>query len=147
MALSSPCPATKPNYKLDIENPGPLAIAPLWDKYEIVRAKTGSVVLTDGRSTWSNRLTRRGLKMKLKGPDEQAMTLPAFAFDGETQTRIDCDGHTLTIRFNGWQCRYTTNGSITASGQEYASRNGHFLRYDVSGKKRLTVRAVIEKLR
>ena len=146
MALSSPCPATKPNYKLDIENPGPLAIAPLWEKYEIVSARTGSVVLTDGSSTWSNRLTRKGLKMKLKGPGELVMTLPAFAFDGETRTLIDCDSHTLTIRFNGWQCRYTTNGTLTASGQEYASRNGHFLRYDVSGKKRLTVRAVIEKV-
>ena len=143
VALASPCPATKPSYKLDIQNPGPLAIAPLWDQYEIVRARPGTVILTDGASTWSNRLSRKGLKMKLKGKGELVMTLPAFAFDGETLTEISCDGHSLTIRFNGWQCRYTTNGTISETGQEYASRNGHLLRYDASGKKRLTIRAVI----
>ncbi|MBR1576148.1 MAG: hypothetical protein IJ654_06850 [Bacteroidales bacterium] len=145
IALASPCPAQKPSYTLDLRNPGPLALSPLWDKYEIVSARTGCVILTDGQSTWTSRLSRRGLKMTLKGKGDQALTLPAFAFDGESRTRIDCDGKSLTICFNGWQCRYTTNGTITPTGLEYANRNGHLLRYDATGSERLVIRVRIRK--
>ena len=145
VALSSPCPSRKPNFKLDIDNPGPLAISPMWNEYNLALHKKEKVVLGDGKSLWITKLNRKGLKMRLKGEGDQLMTLPAFAFDGETASKIECDGRTLTIAFKGWCCRYTTNGKITDSGLDYANRNGHLRRFDATAPRRLVIKAKIVK--
>lgn len=143
VALASPCSTEKPNFKLDIENDGPLAISPLWDKFEVIKAKPGVVVLSDGNAFWKNRLSRRGLKMILKGKDKVSMTLPAFAFDGESESVIKCDEKTLTVAFKGSICTWTTNGRIVDSGKIYGNRNGHLRRFDVEGSRRLVIRGRI----
>ena len=144
-ALASPCPAApKPSYALDIANPeGGLAVAPLWDKYEIVQARKGRVTLTDGKSVWKCRLSRRGLSMVLTGDGPLVLTLPALVFDGETHSAVDCTGKSLEIRFKGDRCRYSTDGAIVDTGLEYGSRNGHLHRYEARGTDKLKVRVQI----
>lgn len=143
-ALASPCPAAaRPNYHLDIENECGLCISPLWNRYEVVKAGKGILVLTDGASTWTCRLSRRGLSMVLKGEGDLNMTLPALTSDGETETQITCDGKSLDISFNGWSCRYVTDGSIHDSGLTCGSRNGHLKRFDACGHGKLRIRASI----
>ena len=144
-ALASPCPAApKPSYKLDIVNPeGGLAIAPLWDRYEIVQARKGRVTLTDGKSIWHCRLTRRGLSMVLSGDGPLVLTLPALVFDGETHSAVNCNGKSLEIRFKGNECQYTTDSTIVDTGLEYGSRNGHLHRYEARGTDKLKVRVQI----
>ena len=147
IALASPCPSVpKPNYKIDIDGNGPLAIAPGWDKYDIVKTAPGLVILTDSTSTWRNRLSHKGLTMKLKGKGLQGITMPALVFDGESSPEVQCSGRMLTITFNGWRCTYRSSAPIVDSGRIYASRNGHLRRFDTSSDKRLRIRATIEKM-
>ena len=146
VALASPCPVSqKPSYHLDIENPeGGLALAPLWDRYEVVKARKGKVILTDGKSLWKCRLSRRGLSMSLTGDGPVVLTIPALAYDGETRTNVTCSGKELEIMFRGDRCRYSTNGTFTDTGLEYGSRNGHLRRYEARGVKRLKVKVQID---
>lgn len=145
IALASPCAADlTPNYKLDITSDGGLAIAPEWDKYEIIKAETGLVVLSNGESTWIIKLSKKGLKMVLKGKGEQMLTLPAFEFDGESNSEIKVDGRNLSIAFGGAVCQYRSNGTITDSGKVYANRNGHLRRMEARRTSRLVVRASIK---
>ena len=146
IALSVPCPgAEKHNYKTDIDYEGPLSISPLWDSYELVKARRGCVVLSDGNGAlWKCRLSRRGLRMTLSGMEEARLTLPALIFDGENSPEVECDGHSLTITFNGWQCIYSTDGVISDTGLTYCNRNGHLRRFDaVSRRGRLHVKGRI----
>ena len=146
LALASPCPGGKPNYRLDCGNPGPLALSPQWDRYIVERAEPGYVALSDGETgRWICRLSRRGLRMQLRQKGEIAFSVPAFAFDGEKGTTIRCDGKTLEIRYEGWCCRYRTDGHFVDTGQTYANRNGHFRRYDAVGRNRLRLHCRIFK--
>jgi len=146
IAISSPCPTvSRPSYSLDIENDGGLCISPLWDRYDIVEARKKSLILTDGSSIWSNRLSCRGLSMTLKGKGELVMTLPALEYDGESCPEICCDGKSLSVSFNGWTCIYKTKGIIQDSGKIYGSRNGHLRRYEIRDKNIIHVRICIKK--
>lgn len=147
IALAAPCPADKkPNVTLDVKNEGPLCISPEWKEYELVEARAGKLILTNGSSVWTSRLSRRGLQMTLKGPGLQYLTLPALVFDGESEPEVVCAGKNLTIRFNGWQCTYHVNGKISDSGRVYGSRNGHLRRYDASAKNCLKVQVKIDQV-
>ncbi|MBQ8060355.1 MAG: hypothetical protein IJ205_00215 [Bacteroidales bacterium] len=142
LALASPCPSVRhPSYRIDVENEGPLAIAPCWDEYEIVAAKKGKVVMTDGKgSYWICRLGRHGLAMKLKGEGEMSLTLPVLVFDGERERTPMTSGSTMSVIDEGWICHYKSNGEIIDSGKEYGSRNGHLRRYEAKAKGCLKVR-------
>lgn len=135
IAMASPCPTiSDPNYRLDVKNPGPLALSPLWDKYVVESAGPGRVELSDGEgSRWICRLSRRGLKMTVRQEGDIKISVPAFSYDGEKSTEITCDGKNLEIRYEGKCCHYSTTGRFVDSGQTYANRNGHFRRYDVVG--------------
>lgn len=148
LALISPCPSVqKPNYKLDVENNGPLALAPLWDKFEIVSAKKGKVVLTDGKgSIWTSRLSRRGLSMTLKGKGEQKLMIPIMVYDGEQEFTPVINGNTLKTDGEGWECCYKVNGNIVDTNQIYGSRNGHLRKYEVSRNGNLKVRVSLYPL-
>ena len=147
LAISVPCPAKKkPKYKVDITS-GALALAPLWEKYIVESAEAGKVVLTDGAgSRWTSQLSKRGLKMKFHQKGEIKVSIPAFKFDGESETDIKCDGKTLEIRYKGWCCRYTTDGRFVDTGLTYANRNGHLCRFDAVGTNKLKVNCQIFKL-
>ena len=71
--------------------------------------------------------------MVLEGKGEQAMSLPVFVTDGERTSRIVVGTNTLEIAFDGWLCRYETDGRLTDTGLVYGNRNGHYRRFDVHG--------------
>lgn len=144
IALASPCAGSKPNYRMDIVNEGPLSISPEWKKYEVVEAVPGKLVLTDGNQIWETSLSRRGLRMTLEGKGDLHMTIPAFLFDGETETRVDCTESSIVISYKGWRCRWKIhNGTFVNTGKVYGNRNGHLLRIDAVGKDGMTLTASI----
>lgn len=147
VAMASPCAACPDlGYKLDIDPRCGLAIAPCWESYSILKAAKGRVTLTDGKSEWRIKLSKRGLKMVLRGKGEQTLTLPAFDFDGEKYSEIKIGNKCLSITFDGAVCRYRSNGTIIDNDTVCANRNGHFRRMETKRPHRLVVRASIKSL-
>lgn len=149
VALSVPCPASaKPKTKADIPAAGPLAIAPLWKKYEIVLAKPGRVVLSDGKDgRWDVRLSRKGLHMVLTGEGEQTMTIPVIESDGENSSLVECAengrGSVLKVTFDGSKATYRSNATTSRSEGTYANRNGHLQKFVLKAPGRIVVDAEI----
>jgi hypothetical protein len=151
----------KPSYTIDIKNETPLAILPGWKQadgswayaygpdYAVAQTNSG-----DGRAAatlsvarkglpalmWENNLSSAGLETVLTGADDLALTLPVLNFDGETRVEAKVGARSIAITFNGWTCRWETDGEIVDTGKMYANRNGHYQRFEARGKKRLTVK-------
>ena len=81
----------------------------------------------------------------LDGDGDIAFMLPAFFFDGEAYSDIKLDKNALSIAYNGYICRYITDGSICGTGAVCANRNGHYKAYFASGNKELSVKIEIFK--
>ncbi|MBP5539295.1 MAG: hypothetical protein J6X69_05655 [Bacteroidales bacterium] len=147
IALASPCPAaSKPKYKLELKNPGPLALSPSWDRYVLEKSGPGYVELSDGGSgRWLSKLSKNGLVMTFRQEGPVTVSVPIFAFDGEQSTDIHFWGKTIEVNYGGWCCRYTTNGRFVDTGLLYANRNGHFRRFDAVGDKQLRLECRISK--
>ena len=135
--------ATGINYTLDIMNEGGLAIAPLWDKYLIRKARKRKVILSDGNASWSCRLSRKGLMMTLRGEGLQTITIPVLTYDGGHTVCPELSDGRLAFSRDGACCEWKTNGKIVDTGKDYANRDGHLRRYDASAKGRLKVRGII----
>ena len=119
ICLSTPC-TTTPSYRIAGKNSAPLAIAPFTDY----------------------RLDADGLTVEGRG----AIALPAFEFDGETNTVVRCDGRSLEISYKGWVCKYTAlEGRIFDTGGSAENRNGRYRRYELRGEGALRVKVSIEK--
>ena len=143
ICLTAPCPV-RAHYQMDVTNDMPFAIAPLgWASFKLTKAEMGVVEWTDGKAVWSNRLTPKGLEMTLWGEGMQTLTLPAFAFDGETRPTIVCDGKSLSVSYAGSICKFCTDGEIVDTGKTYGNRSGHYRRFDAKSPGRLTVRVSI----
>ena len=69
--------------------------------------------------------------------------LPAFAGDGKQKTEITTEEKQLCIAYEGWQCRYRTNGELQDLHRLYANRNGHYRAFTAKGGKTLTVAVTI----
>ena len=156
----------KPSYTIDVKNETPLAILPGWKQadgtwayaygpdYAVTGTKAGDgraeATLSVSRAgltplTWENLLSSDGLETILSGADEVALTLPVLSFDGETHVDAKVGAKSLAITFNGWTCRWETDGEIVDTGKVYANRNGHYRRFEARGKKRLTVKISITR--
>ncbi len=123
ICLSTPF-AERPGYCIGVErNPGPLAIAAVGGKmtYEV--------------SDW-------GVKIRVT---EGTLTLPAFEFDGETETRVELGERLVKVSYRGWTCRYAVRGgTFVDTGLKYFNRNGRYRRVDCVGKG-LEVFVTVEK--
>ena len=154
----------KPSYTIDVKNETPLAILPGWKQaggswayaygpdYAVTGTKAG-----DGRAeatlsvsrkglpalTWESGLSANGLETVVSGADDLALTLPVLCFDGETRVEAKVGARSIAITFNGWTCRWETDGEIADTGKTYANRNGHYRRFEARGKKRLSVKISI----
>ncbi len=146
--MSVPC-ATKPRYRLEHPNYGPLAMMPV-GVAELVPAGHGHdadsawAFWKAGGMEWRCRLSADGFTSTLTGPGNVALSLPAFAFDGENKTEIVPGGRTLAIRYRGWTCRYSTNGEIVDVGKEFCNRNGRYRAFEARGEKSLSVSVTID---
>lgn len=142
--LHSPSPAKKPKYNVDIPVKGGISLSPGWEKYILVSSAKGKVVLTDGNgSFWTIRLSKSGLSMILKGEGKQSLMIPALVYDGESSAEVSLSDKSLTVSFAGAECNWVSNGVISDSGKEYASRNGHLHRYDCSADGQLKLKGQI----
>lgn len=143
VAFSTPC-TTKPNYRLDLVNEGPLSLSPGWEKYEILSSKPGKLVLTNGTDSWETRLSSRGLRMKFTSEEAITVTVPVFMTDGETETAITVTDKAVSVSYKGWTCRWTVKGGrFVNTGKVYGNRNGHMLRVDAVGGTEIEIRASI----
>jgi hypothetical protein len=71
--------------------------------------------------------------------------LPAFAFDGENETSISLKNNILQINYEGWICRYTSNGEIKDLGKTAHNRNGFYRLFYAKKQDSLTVKIEIIK--
>ena len=148
ICMSTPC-AAQPTYSTETTNISSLAIVPV-SEVPLKPAGSGSdgsaawAAWTLGDLDWRCRLSSAGLESTLKGTGEVAMRLPAFAFDGERETLVSCDGKSLEIRYRGWVCRYETDGTVRDTGEVCCNRNGRYRAFEARGEKSLSVRVSIE---
>lgn len=101
--------------------------------------------LDDETVTTQYRVDENGVSIAVKGNGEIAYMLPAYAFDGKTEPEIAADETSLTITYEGWQCRYTTNGKIMDSGKTAPNRNGHYRVFHATGANTLSIKIEIVK--
>ena len=146
LALAVPFPV-KPNYRLDVTNACPLAIGPRGvARLEVESAVPGETVLRYPGGTWRTKVADDGIDMVLEQSGEIVFALPALEFDGETHSRIDCNGKALAVSYRGWTCRYETDGVLTDSGEIFGNRNGHYRLFEARAKDRLSVHVAIDEV-
>jgi len=166
ICLSCSCPA-KPIYTVDIENPISFSLCSAirandaWifgaeesAKYEVLNTTTdkNSVSATMLCKFTDNRTVKEyytvnenGVSIKVEGDGEVSYALPAFCFDGEISPEITADAHSLTVSYEEWICRYTTNGTILDLNRTAVNRNGHYCVFLATGQNILNVKIEIIK--
>ena len=167
ICLSCPCPPANASYTVDIEEPFAFSACSVIKrdknlifgaeetcKYEVIspaeEREIASAVLScrfpDGTElTEKYSVSDKGVDIAIEGNEEIGYALPALCFDGETRPYINCTKNTLTISYEGYTCRYTTNGKITDLGRITANRNGHYRAFVASADKNLSVKIEIVK--
>lgn len=147
ICLSCPCPA-EPAYTVDVEQPIALSLCAaikLQGKWHLGAAADSTYELlchdtadgtaraamlcrfADGQTVQARyTVSERGVEITLQGEGEIGFALPALCFDGETAADIRVDDRTLTVSYENWCCRYTTDGTIVALNKTAANRNGHY---------------------
>ena len=90
-------------------------------------------------------ITDDGIDVELSGDGVVAFLLPAFWFDGEKYSEIDRKDGELSISYEDWVCRYTTNGLINGTERTAYNRNGHYHVYYATAENNLSVRIEIYK--
>ena len=165
VALSVPCPAA-PVYTLNLPNAIDLSLCPgiymdgIWRfaaedgaAWECIESETAEdhvsveMLCRFGEEAVRIRyaLDGDGLSVTVTGEGQIACLLPAFFFDGECYTQIQAEKESLRITYEGWQCRYTTDGQIQDLHRLGGNRNGHYKAYCASAEQRLSVRVRICK--
>jgi hypothetical protein len=166
ICISCPCPK-EPAYKVDIERPFAFSMCSAirendgWRfgveesaKYELLNATTDkdSALATiqcefndDCVIKEHYEVNENGVSITVEGDGEIGYTLPAFCFDGEKHTDIAMDRDSLTVSYDGWICRYTTNGVIFDLNRIAANRNGHYHTFLATAQHTLNVKIEITK--
>jgi hypothetical protein len=90
-------------------------------------------------------VTEDGVSIRIEGDGEIGYALPAFCFDGEVAPRVTFDEHSLTVAYEGWVCKYTTDGSICDLQRAAANRNGHYRVFVATANRTLNVTVEITK--
>jgi hypothetical protein len=86
-----------------------------------------------------------GVRILTESDGLTGLMLPAFCFDGAEETVIEATEKTLSIHYQGWVCRYTTDGSIADTGAVCSNRNGQYRIFRAEKEKSLTVTVTIER--
>jgi hypothetical protein len=166
ICLSCPCPA-EPHYTVDIEKPFAFSMCSAirekdgWRfgveegvKHEVLNTSTdqdraSATVLCefdqDRSVTEHYTVTENGVSITVEGDGEIGYAFPAFCFDGEVSPEITVEEHSLTVSYEGWMCRYTTNGTILDLNVTAANRNGHYRAFVARSENSLDLRVDIRK--
>ena len=94
----------------------------------------------------SYKVDKNGVFIEISRKGELAHMLPAFYFDGQAYTDITFDKKHLSVIYDGWECRYTTNGKLTYSGKLAANRNGHYKVFWAAARDSLWVKIKIARV-
>ena len=73
-------------------------------------------------------------------------TLTALCFDGAAVPVIRANENTLEIVYEGYVCRYVTDGVLRDTGRIAYNRNGHYRIFTAEGQGRVSVRVEIERV-
>ncbi len=166
LCLSCPCPST-PAYTVDIEHPFALSLcsavkhqdawllgAELDSTYEVLRTEQKEKeVFSELLCRFANGssvkeaycVDENGVSVAVTGEGEIGFALPAFCFDGEGSPQITVKENTLTVSYEGWLCRYTTDGTILDLCKTAANRNGHYRTFLATARDSLRVNIEILK--
>lgn len=164
ICLSVPCPG-EPGYGVDLTEPMALSLCPgteldgqwrfavssdcTYTPEELSRNdRSARVTLKcrfgDGTYVTANyTVDETGVEMEAWSAGLVAWMLPAFCFDGESYTDITYDEKHLTVSCEGWQCRYTTSGTIVNTEKLACNRNGHYRIFRAEGRDRIVVKIEI----
>lgn len=166
VCISAPCTAA-PSYTVDVDGAVNLSLAPGHrdgEKYIFATSPSSKYLLTElssdkkgAKATFdvtlksgdtvhsAYRVSEGGVEISLSGEGEIAHMLPAFAFDGENRTEISFDKKTLEVTYEGWTCRYTTDGEIVDAKKMACSRHGHYRAFYAKGRDSLSIHIEIFK--
>ena len=166
ICLSCPCPR-EPEYSVDVKEPFAFSMCPAIREGEGWRFGTeeGAMhevvnTVADGDSASAtllckfedNRVVKEhygvnenGVSITVEGDGELGYTLPAFCFDGEASPEITVGEHSLAISYDGWVCRYTTNGRVIDLDGTAANRNGHYRAFIAAAQCTLIVKIEITR--
>lgn len=168
ICLSVPCVSSEhPNYFINADNSDPYSLCPgiIIDgnplfaidgkaKYSVTsyssdKESAYAVIdceFDDGNTVSSSyTLNSNGVKIKVNGEGAVAFALPAFYFDGEQHTEITHNTNSLSIAYEGWVCKYTTNGEIKNLGKTVRNRNGYYSAFYAEGKDTLEIKIDISQ--
>ena len=166
ICLSVPCPSV-PSYSVGDDAPIAMSLCPAvssdgaWKyacnadvAHEVLaceRDDAGAYAeilcrFADGRTVQTRyAVTDGGVTVTAEGEKDApiAYTLPAFCFDGESSPEIRAGEGSLEICYDGWVCRYTTNGTIRDNGAIARNRNGHYRVFLAEGRGSVGVKVEI----
>ena len=167
ICMSLPCPK-KPKYKVDIKNPTALSICAALPSddgwvfgadsavYEVTSQSnkwTSAEALVDARFFDGRVVKERysvdesSVYISAEHEGEIAFALPAFEFDGESESEITRDDGTLEIKRDGWCCRYTVSGEISDTGTVAANRNGHYRAYLAKATDKIDIKIEVFEIK
>lgn len=122
-------------------------------KYEILShgAENGianaawRVTMPDGKRLRQTMNMDGGIRIVTESDGLTGLMLPAFRFDGAKETVIHATENTLSIRYQGWVCRYETDGDIVDTGAVCTNRNGQYRIFRAEKAGALSVTVAIER--
>lgn len=167
ICMSVPCPGGEPNYTVETATPRAFSLCAgvkngdAWcfatgkeTAYEVAAlthgeksAKAEIVCRFENGKTAKSAYTvsENGVSVAVCGEGEIAFSLPAFEFDGEAHTEITASVHALEICYEGWVCRYETDGEVIDLGFTAENRNGRYRAFAAVGEGALHVNILIFK--
>jgi len=167
ICLSVPCPA-KPNYKIDSESAISASLTPaVFINQKWVYATEHNAIIdilsssTDDKSATLElrhdfrgggivnvkyTVDKNGVDIEVVGEDDVAFMIPFFEFDGEKHTEILRGEGFVEVNYEGYTCRYTTDGKLIDTEKPARNRNGHYRVFRAEGKDRLNIKIEIYSL-
>ena len=89
------------------------------------------------------KITSDGVELTATSYGEVSILIPALYFDGRDYAVIESDDKSVTVKYKGSTCTYTTNGTVTGGDKEYANRNGHYMGYETHAYGSVTLKISI----
>lgn len=167
ICLSLPCVSSKhPNYCINVESSDPYSLCPCIiadgkpvfaldgnaeynvisctkdnnNAYAVIECKFGDENIMSRYTVNSS-----GVNIHVSGGGSLGFALPAFDFDGEKHTKITCYDGSLSVIYEGWICKYTTDGAIKSLEKTVRNRNGYYKAFYAEGSKELNIKIEISK--
>ena len=149
IALSVPFPV-KAHYRLDVTNEFPLAIGPvrgMRSNVSVEKVSNGEIILAYPGGRWTTKIGADEIEMSVEQEGDIVFYIPAFEFDGEAHTEIECASGRLAVSYCGWRCSYRSDASIIDTGKVFGNRNGHYRLFEVRGRNSIRIYVGIGRTR